>query len=142
MPHPPRRHKTVHADGYDLTFYPGFLRTAAVRAAQEGEVVLYEQTEPYDIRQHPDEPLTRFMLRLQGGPNRRSVTLRVDDPEHAVAEIVVRFHPRGYRPGGRKAGPPDESVTFENDATYCPPVCREPTEEPRRKPRTPRKRRD
>ena len=122
MARSPRKHRTVKKDDYSLSFYPGFLREGRVETGGE-EVVLYRQRKPYDIRGRPDEPLANFSLRLAGGPNDRDVTLRIEDPQHSIAQIVVRFHPRGYTPGSREETGPDETATFENTPVLCPPIC-------------------
>jgi hypothetical protein len=121
----PPKHKQVDKDGYQFTFYPGFLREGSVEVVGEAPVVLYRQEKPYDIRDSPDEPLQRFELRLVGGKNGRNVTFHVDDPQHSIAEITVRLYPRGHRPGEDAEGPddPDEIVVIRNDAVLCPPVC-------------------
>jgi len=130
MARAPRKHRTVTRKGYTLSFYPGFLREARVETGGE-EVVLYRQRKPYDLRGKEDEPLKSFLLRLAGGPNDRDVTLRVEDPQYSIAEIVVRFHPRGYRPGDMEEIEPDETATFENPPVYCPPICDDEGPRPR-----------
>lgn len=119
---PPPKHKTVDKDGYALTFYPGFLSRAVVQVDGR-EDVLYRQEAPHGVRDQPDEPLKRFELRLKGGPNDRDITLHVDDPQHAIAEIVVRMYPKGYKPEAGENPPPEEVFTAENDAMLCPPIC-------------------
>lgn len=120
---PPPKHKKVDKDGYELTFYPGFLSKGTVQVDGKDDV-LYEQKVPHGVKDQPDEPLTRYELRLQGGPNDRDVTLHVHDPKHAVAEIVVKFYPKGYRrPEAAGAPAPDEILSAVNDAILCPPVC-------------------
>ncbi len=124
MPQTPPKHKTIFKDGYELTFYPGFLGRATVTMPGEEMVVLYQQEASHDIRDQPDEPLKEFLLQLSGGEGGRSFALRVDDPEHAIAEIVVRLHPRGHTPGtGVRTERGEEVVVLENHATFCPPLC-------------------
>lgn len=139
MARAPRKHRTVKKDGYELTFYPGFLRKARVESGDGQEVVLYQQKKPYDIRGRDDEPLERFTLRLQGGRSDRDVTLRIDDPKHAIAQIVVRFHreghdPRSTPPAADPVAASDETVTFDDFPILCPPVCDEAESEPKRPP--------
>lgn len=119
---PPPKHKKVDKDGYELTFYPGFLRRATVQVDGRDDV-LYKQETPHGIKGKPDEPLKRFELRLRGGPNDRNVTLRVDDPKHAVAEIIVKFYPTDHKPEAGEDPPPNEVFSAENDAMLCPPIC-------------------
>ncbi len=119
---PPPKHETVEKDGYVLTFYPGFLSKASVLVDGKDDV-LYTQPKPHSIIDQPDEPLPRFELRLEGGPNQRNITLHVDDPEHAIAEITVRMYPRGYKAERGTAPPPNEVFTAVNDAILCPPMC-------------------
>jgi hypothetical protein len=119
---PPPKHKKVEKDGYELTFYPGFLRRAVVQVDGEDDV-LYTQEAPHRVKDQPDEPLTRFELRLQGGPNDRNFTLHVDDPQHAIAEIVVKLYPRGHKPQAGEDPQPVEILSARNDAILCPPMC-------------------
>lgn len=119
---PPPKHKKVDKDGYELTFYPGFLSRAVVQVDGR-EDVLYKQVESHSVKDQPDEPLPRFELRLRGGPNDRNVTLHVDDPQHAIAEIVIRMYPKGYKPEAGVSPPPAEVLSAVNDAMLCPPIC-------------------
>ena len=121
MKHPPK-HKKVDKDGYALTFYPGFLSRATVKVDGKDDV-LYKQKAPHGVKDQPDEPLKRFELRLQGGPNDRDFTLHVDDPQHAIAEIVVKLYPKHHKPETGESPPPDEVFSAENDAMLCPPIC-------------------
>lgn len=140
MARAPRRHENIEADGYHLTYYPGFLRGATVRVEGGEPVVLYEQRKPYDIRNRPNEPFTKFKLGLKGGPNDRDVSFEIHDPQHSIAEIVVRFHPRGHTPGGKEQSDPDETATFDNTAVLCPPICDPDVAKPSpERPRKPRK---
>lgn len=119
----PPRHRTVDKDGYRLTFYPGVLRKGTVRVDGEDDV-LYEQGRVgHEVEGRPDEPLTRWELRLQGGPNQRNFTLHVDDPHREIAEIVVKLYPKGHRPGVDAPTGPDEEFCAEEGATLCPPYC-------------------
>jgi len=122
----PPKHKQVDKDGYQFTFYPGFLREGRVEVTGEEPVVLYQQEKPYVIRDSPDEPLKNFELRLVGGKNGRNVTFQIDDPQHSIAEITIRLYPRGHKPGGEgdeDGDGPGEIIVINNDAVLCPPVC-------------------
>ncbi|HEV2149965.1 MAG TPA: hypothetical protein VGR37_21385 [Longimicrobiaceae bacterium] len=116
------KHRVVEKDGYALTFYPGFLRRGVVRVDGRDDV-LYEQVGSHDVRDQPDEPLTRYELRLQGGPNDRDFTLHVDDPQRAIAEIVVKLYPRGHTAESGNDPEPDEEFRGDNGAILCPPIC-------------------
>ena len=122
MTTPPEKHEVVEKGEYRLTFYPGFLSSAAVED-EGGRTELYEQSGSHDVRNEPDEPLTHHVIRIEGGRNKRDVTLTVDDPHHAIAEIVVRLHPTDREQGTGKAEPPVETVHVRNDAILCPPIC-------------------
>ncbi|HEX2095231.1 MAG TPA: hypothetical protein VHG28_22735 [Longimicrobiaceae bacterium] len=119
----PPKHREAQKDGYVLVYYPGFLREGSIQAGMDQPVVLYEQTYPHDIRDQPDEPLTRYVVGLTGGINQRNVTLTIDDPERSIAEIVVRFYPRGFRPGEGRIADPDETLSLRDGAVICPPIC-------------------
>ena len=120
---PPPKHKTVEKDGYVLTFYPGFLGSATVEVDGR-EDVLYRQQGVHDMRNQKGEPLPHFVLRLEGGPNRRDIALHVDDPEHAIAEIVVKLYPPHHEPGTGEGAPQAvEVLNARNDAILCPPYC-------------------
>jgi hypothetical protein len=119
---PPPKHETVDKDGYALTFYPGFLSQATVYVNGQDDV-LYQQKVPYPVGDKPDEPLTNYELRLVGGPNDRDFTLLVNDPQHAIAEIVVKLYPKGRKPDLETTPEPDEVLTAANGAMLCPPIC-------------------
>jgi|GEM_PF-3728268 len=121
-PEVPPRHRVVEKDGYILTFYPGFLREADVWVDGQ-EDVLYKQELPHGIREQEDEPLKRFELKLQGGPNDRNFTLHIDDPQHAIAEIVVKLYPKGRKHEECENPKPEEEFVAKNGAILCPPYC-------------------
>lgn len=116
------KHRVVKKDGYVLTFYPGFLSKADVLVNGKDDV-LYQQEVPHKVEDQPDEPLRRFVLRLEGGPNGRDFTLHVDDPKHDIAEIVVKLYPRDYVRTTCEDPEPDEEFRAKNDAVLCPPMC-------------------
>lgn len=119
----PPKHRTVDKDGYRLTFYPGFLRKGSVRVDGEDDVLYEQGPVGHKVKDEPDEPLTRWELRLQGGPNRRNFTLHVDDPHREVAEIVVKLYPKGHRPQAGDDPSPNEEFSAMDGAILCPPIC-------------------
>ncbi len=119
----PPRHRTVDKDGYRLTFYPGFLRRGTVRVDGEDDVLYVQGPAGHPVGDAPDEPLTRWELRLRGGPNDRDFALHVHDPHREIAEIVVRLYPRGHQPRAGDDPASDEEFRGENGAILCPPIC-------------------
>lgn len=122
MTPPPPKHTVVEKDGYRITFYPGFAREVEVEDRGDRKEI-YRQSGSHDVRNQPDEPLTHHVVRIEGGRSRRDVTLTLDDPQHAIAEIVVKLHPAGRKPGEGTAQPAEETVRMVNDAVLCPPIC-------------------
>lgn len=118
----PPKHEKVEKDGYVLTFYPGFLSKGSVLVDGKDDV-LYQQEVPYKIIDQTEEPLTRFELRLEGGPNERNITLHVDDPQRSIAEITVKMYPKGHKPETGQSPAPNEEFRAVDDAILCPPIC-------------------
>ena len=96
-------HWTVSADGYAVTFYPGF----ASRVAIDG-VELYRQRGSYDVGSRGAS--SRHMVRISGGGLAQDATFTLDDPTHDIRRLQVRL-------------PGDRVLTIDNVAVLCPPLC-------------------
>ena len=99
----PVEHWTVRADGYAVTFYPGFASRVTV-----GGTELYRQSAPYNLGENAQSG--RHLVRIAGGDLPDAVTLSIDDREHQIARLKINFY-------GNK------SVVIDNSAPTCPPLC-------------------
>jgi hypothetical protein len=121
----PQDQETVRKDGYELTFYPGFLRRAVVREAGGTEHELFEQTRPYKLPDGKKRPDSTYTLQLKGGKNKQDITLRIDDPGLRVASIKVELYGDGHNPEVLHDKPPEsvETLEVEEWPVRCPPYC-------------------
>lgn len=119
------QHETVDKDGYQLTFYPGFVRRCAIHGRDGKAIVLYEQTEVFHLPDGETESLPRSRMHLRGGEQERDFGLTIDDPEHQIARITVELFPPGFQTGGEEEGEIDQTVIIEEHPVKCPPYCDE-----------------
>jgi hypothetical protein len=119
-------HRMFWGDGYELTVYPGFASRVVARVKGGEARTLYRQTASYDLPRGQREPAGQHLLRLRGGPFQRDLALRVHDPRHQIAAIVVGLYHPGHVPGSGSGGETVETLEITNTAQSCPPAC-EPT---------------
>lgn len=113
---------TVTRDGYQFTFYPGFVSRCTLTSAQ-GDVELYQQEETYRLPAGQTRPNGKHRLTLAGGRKKQNVTLRVEDPEHRIKSITVELYESSTDDAGSREGEGVETITIHNDAKMCPPNC-------------------
>lgn len=123
-------HRIFWGDGYELTVYPGFASRVAARVQGEEARTLYRQAASYDLPRGQSEPAGRHLLRLRGGPFQRDLALRVHDPRHQIAAIVVGLYRPGHVPGSGTGGETVETLDFVNTASCCPPTCEDTDKDP------------
>jgi hypothetical protein len=99
----PVEHWTVRADGYAVTFYPGFASRVTM-----GGTELYRQSGAYHLGANALS--ARHLVRIAGGDLGDAVTLSIDDREHQIARLHVTLY------GNR-------SVVIDNAPVLCPPLC-------------------
>jgi len=116
-------HRMFWGDGYELTVYPGFASRVVARVQGEDARTLYRQAASYDLPRGEREPAGRHLLRLRGGPFQRDLALRVHDPRHQIAAIIVGLYRPGHVPGSGSGGETVETLEVVNTAHTCPPYC-------------------
>lgn len=120
-PDPPRR--TTTESGYELTFYPGFASRCSLRSSA-GELVLYQQHEPYVLPPGEVRPAAEHEIHLRGGPSQQDVRLHINDPRRRIARIIVEVYADELPLGSSHAlQVPVEALIVENRAMLCPPMC-------------------
>jgi hypothetical protein len=113
---------TVHKDGFELTFYPGFARACEVTDADGETFHLYEQKEPYKLPPGHRRPRTRHKLRLKGGKRHQDITLDIRDPELRIAKITVELYGEDYHEDGQTRQVM-QTMNVPNNPNVCPPQC-------------------
>lgn len=112
-PSPPRECRS--AAGYDVCFYPGFVRKLSV--AEDGiETPVYEQERAFVLPPGQLAPWPSHTLELRG--NGREVVMQLYDPNQQIERVEIVLKPRGEdcRP---------ERLIVENGPVLCPPFCPE-----------------
>lgn len=107
-----------NAAGYDVCFYPGFVKKLWV--AEDGiETPIYEQEGAFVLPPGQLSPWPSNTLELRG--NGRELSMQLYDPGQQVARIEIVMKPRGP---GRKP----ERLIIEDGPVLCPPLCPRPGE--------------
>lgn len=121
----PDGHTTAEKNNYKVTFHPAFASRCTVKG-EDGECEVYKQSKPHKLngQSHPKQ----HKIQLKGGKYDRDVTLQIDDPKHAIKRIHIELY--GNRDisqlGGAKVAATAETVTVDNHANTCPPICIDP----------------
>jgi hypothetical protein len=103
------------AAGYDVCFYPGFVRKLSV--AEDGiETPVYEQERVFVLPPGQLSPWTSHTLELRG--NGRELMMQLFDPNQQIERVEIVLKPRGE---GRKP----ERLILDNGPVLCPPFCPE-----------------
>ncbi|MBA4157002.1 MAG: hypothetical protein H0X65_05950 [Gemmatimonadetes bacterium] len=119
-----KEEETVTKDGYELTFYPGFVSRVTVRGDGGAEHELYKQRNVYHLPKGQAKPRTKHKLRLKGGKKKQNITLDIDDPELRIARITVELYGEDHQPGGGETEDVVvETMEVQNFPKTCPPWC-------------------
>jgi hypothetical protein len=103
------------AAGYDVCFYPGFVRKLSV--AEDGiETPFYEQERAFVLPPGQLSPWPSHTLELRG--NGRELVMQLFDPNQQIERVEIVLKPRGE---GRKP----ERLILEDGPVLCPPFCPE-----------------
>lgn len=104
------------AEGYDICFYPGFVRKLSV--ADEGgvETVVFEQERVFVLPAGQLRPWPSHSVELRG--NGRELMVNLYDPGQEIDRVEIVLKPRGE---GR--GP--ERLIIQDGPVLCPPFCPE-----------------
>lgn len=119
------KHKTVTADSdYDVTIHPGFASECYVTpVGTNGKRTLYKQTETYICDEVEGHPTTHRIVLVEKNGDRRTVTITIDDPAHAVHTIALDLYEPGRDPKVKKEWKSRDRITVMNSANTCPPDC-------------------
>jgi hypothetical protein len=103
------------AAGYDVCFYPGFVKKLSV--AEDGiETPFYEQERVFVLPPGQLSPWPSHTLELRG--NGRELVMQLFDPNQQIERVEIVLKPRGE---GRKP----ERLIVEDGPVLCPPFCPE-----------------
>ncbi len=103
------------AAGYDVCFYPGFVRKLSL--AEDGiETPIYEQKDVFVLPPGQLLPWPSHTLELRG--NGREMAMQLFDPHQQIDRVEIVLKPRGE---GRQP----ERLILDNGPVLCPPLCPE-----------------
>lgn len=113
---PSNPRECVSAAGYEICFYPGFVRRLTL---VEGgvETLAYEQNPPFVLPPGQLKPWPSSTLEVRG--NGTSVMLQVSDPGQQVDRIEIVLKPRDGDGRG------EMRLVVEDGPVLCPPFCPE-----------------
>ena len=114
-------HRVSGAGGYRFTVHPAFSSRAVLRDADGSETELHRQNGVLNLPAGRSAGPAQHQIRLDGGALARDLGLTVDDPKHQVARITVELYGADHVPG--RGSPVVQTLTVENDAILCPPMC-------------------
>jgi hypothetical protein len=111
-PSPPRECVTV--GGYEVCFYPGFVRRLALVNPDGTETLGYEQKVPFVLPPGQDKPWPSSTIEVRG--NGASVMVQVNDPGQQIDRVEIALKARD----GRGRGP---RLIVQDGPVLCPPLC-------------------
>ncbi|HEX6367726.1 MAG TPA: hypothetical protein VF006_02260 [Longimicrobium sp.] len=112
-PSPPRECRS--AAGYDVCFYPGFVRRLTL--VEDGvETPVYEQKGVFVLPPGQLAPWPSNTLELRG--NGRELMMQLYDPNQQIDRVEIVLKPRGE-------GQKPERLIIEDGPVLCPPFCPE-----------------
>lgn len=112
-PSPPRECRS--AAGYEICFYPGFVRRLAV-VEGDAETVVYEQQGVFYLPAGQDRPWPSHSLEVRG--NGRDLMMHLHDPRQEVDSVEIVLKP------GTEGKPPVRLIV-QDGPVLCPPFCPE-----------------
>ena len=118
-------HTTATHKNYTVTFHPAFASRCVVKG-EDGECEIYRQNGPHKF-QNGDKHPKKHTITVKGGKWDRDISMEVNDPNHAIASIIVEFYGDGHVPGAGAGDRSVETFVIENDGTTCPPTCDPPS---------------
>jgi hypothetical protein len=113
-PSPPR--ECVNVGGYEVCFYPGFVRRLVLVNPDGTETPGYEQKSPFVLPPGQVKPWPSSTIEVQG--NGASIMVQVNDPDQQIDRMEISLKARdGSGKGAR--------LVVEDVAVLCPPLCPE-----------------
>ena len=106
----------VNVGGYDVCFYPGFVRRLTLVNPDGTETPGYEQKAPFVLPPGQVKPWPSSTIEVRG--NGASIMVQVSDAGQQIDRIEISLKP----PHGGGKGP---RLVIEDVAVLCPPICPE-----------------
>ncbi|HYH81727.1 MAG TPA: hypothetical protein VEX86_18115 [Longimicrobium sp.] len=122
-PHRVERKRCGEHD-YEVGFYPGFASRIVVNGT---EVYKQPENESFVLPDGAKKPLTSHAVEIKCSKG-YNVVLHMEDPHHVVDQIVIKLKEPVKDGGGvfanQAGGGNGDTVTIDNTAATCPPICR------------------
>lgn len=113
---PSAQRECVQVEGYEVCFYPGFVRRLALVSPDGSETTAYEQKSPFVLPPGHNKPWPTSALEVRG--HGTHVLVQVSDPGQEIDRIEISLKGRD----GRGSGP---KLVVEDGPVLCPPICGE-----------------
>lgn len=104
---------------YRVGFYPGFASRISVNGTP-----IYQQRAPFVLPGDVQRPSASHALEINCPTLGYSLVLQVDDPSYVIDKIELTLRDPGANGGGVKAHQAGTTLTVDNAATTCPPICK------------------
>jgi|GEM_PF-7095404 len=111
-PSDPRECVTV--EGYEVCFYPGFVRRLTLVDADGGETQAYDQKTPFVLPAGQDKPWPSSTIEVRG--NGVDLMVQVNDPGQQIDRMEIVLKARN----GNGRGP---RLIVQDGPVLCPPYC-------------------
>lgn len=113
---PSNPRECVSAAGYEVCFYPGFVRRLVLVDEGGKETPVYEQRLPFVLPAGQEKPWPSSTIEVRG--NGASVMVQVNDTDQQVDSIEIVLKARDG--SGNKV-----RLVVEDGPVLCPPFCEE-----------------
>lgn len=106
----------VNVGGYDVCFYPGFVRRLTLVNPDGTQTLGYEQKSAFVLPPGQDKPWPSSAIEVRG--HGASVMVQVHDPGQQIDRIEISLKARDGGGNGAR-------LVVEDVAVLCPPMCPE-----------------
>jgi hypothetical protein len=104
---------------YQVKFYPGFASAISVNGTP-----LYKQKGFFVLPGDDKHPRSSHAVEISCPSHGYTLTLNVDDPSYVIDKIEVTLRDPGATGGGVTAQQAGTTITVDNAAATCPPICK------------------